>query len=115
LPWVHTPVTFARDLAAIRDDPASRVHLWAWIDAQDAGAAFVAAARARTKGHERLFLSAPNSFSTRPSAGLAAAGWPDTPLRHPLVGRQSLIDASRARAIIGFNPVHTSDTGRYLR
>lgn len=104
LPWVHTAHSFGRDVVAIQDDPASRIHLWAWIDATDAGRGFVAAASAAIDGHERLFLSAADTFSTRPTAELVEHGWPDTPHRHALLDRQSLIDGARARDILGFEP-----------
>lgn len=106
LPWIHTPETFAREILPIRDDPASHVHLWAWIDARDAGRAFVAAAHADIAGHERLFMSADCTFSTRDTADLAAEGWPDVALSPAVAGRGSLIDASRACAILGIGPRH---------
>lgn len=104
LPWVHTAESFAREVLPIRDDPGSRVHLWAWIDAEDAGRAFVAAAQAQVMGHERLFLSAAETFSTRPSADLVAEGWPEAAPWRRLEGGESLIDARRAREVIGFAP-----------
>jgi nucleoside-diphosphate-sugar epimerase len=107
LPWIHTADSFRRHVLPIRDDPAARIHLWAWIDADDAAAAFVAAARAPLTGHERLFLSAPDTFSTRPTAELVAEGWPDTPLSRPLSGHESLIDSARARAVLGLARGHS--------
>lgn len=106
LPWIHTPESFAASIVPLRDAPESYVHLWSWIDARDAGAAFVAAAEAEIDGHERLYVCADESFSTRPSAELAAEGWPDAALTHPLTGHESLISATRAKATIGFNPTY---------
>ncbi|MCY0096979.1 NAD-dependent epimerase/dehydratase family protein [Hoeflea ulvae] len=106
LPWIHTPESFAKEVVPIRDDPDSHIHLWAWIDARDAGRAFVAAAEADIEGHLRLFVSADNSFATRPSADLVAESWPEVPVTGDLSGGKSLIDASRAREMIGFVPAY---------
>lgn len=104
LPWVHTAESFARDVLPICDDAASRIHLWAWIDAEDAADGFIAAANAQLSGHQRLYMSAPDSFSNRPTADLVAEGWPDTAITRPLSGYESLIDNARARAILGYVP-----------
>ena len=106
LPWIHTEQSFCDDILPIRDDDDSAVHLWAWIDARDAGRAFVAAAEAEIAGHTRLFLSADDSFSRRPTAELAEAGWPEVALRRPLKGHESLIDAAAARRMLGFAPIY---------
>lgn len=104
MPWIHTGESFREQIVPIRDALDSYVHLWSWIDARDAGAAFVAAAGADLSGHERMYIAADESFSTRPSAELAAEGWPDAVPSRPLVGHESLIDSSRAKARIGFAP-----------
>ncbi len=104
LPWIHTPDSFAAQVVPIRDDPASSLHLWAWIDARDAGRAFVAAAEAEIDGHQRLFVTASESFSTRPSAALAAEGWPDVSVTGDLTDHASLISSAKARETIGFSP-----------
>lgn len=104
LPWIHTAESFAEQVLPIRDDQASHRHLWSWIDAHDAGRAFVAAAQAEIDGHLRLFVAADESFSTRPSAALAAEGWSEVPVTGDLSGQKSLINAARARATIGFEP-----------
>ncbi|MEP3437335.1 MAG: NAD(P)-dependent oxidoreductase [Hoeflea sp.] len=106
LPWIHTPESFAEQVVPIRDDPDSHIHLWSWIDARDAGRAFVAAAEADIEGHLRLFVSADDSFATRPSAELVAESWPEVFVVGNLSGRKSLIDASRARQTIGFVPAY---------
>lgn len=104
LPWIHTAESFARDVLPIQDDTASRIHLWAWIDAADTAHGFVAAANAQLRGHQRVYMSAPDSFSTRPTAELVAEGWPDTVITRPLCGHESLIDNACARAILGYAP-----------
>lgn len=106
LPWIHTPETFVEQVLPLQDSPESNLHLWSWIDARDAARGFVAAAEAEISGHARLYLAAKDSFSTRPSSDLAREGWPDVSLSRPLLGHESLIDADRARTVLGFESQH---------
>ena len=106
LPWIHTPETFVKQVLPVRDSLESALHLWSWIDARDAAEGFVAGAEAEISGHERLYLAARESFSTRASSDLARQGWPNAPVSRPLLGQESLIDAARARTVLGFEPRH---------
>ena len=89
-----------------RSGPDSPRDLWAYIDARDAAAAFVAALTAPLAGHLRLFLSAADTYSETPSVELARA-YPRAELRRPLPGHAAVIDITAARAAIGFAPRHS--------
>ena len=80
MPWIQSAATFFDEVGPRRDTPAAARDLWAYLDARDAAAAFVAALFTDHAAHERLFLSAGDTYSTRPTRELAREGWPDVPL-----------------------------------
>ena len=106
IPWIQTPQSFEAEVVPRRRTPEAALDLWAYIDARDAARALVRALEARVAGHQRLFVSAADSYAERPTAELVAEAYPGVPLARPLGGRESLIDAARARRMIGFEPRH---------
>jgi nucleoside-diphosphate-sugar epimerase len=103
MPWIQTPETFGRDVVPRRGDAgvAAR-NLWSYIDARDAGAAFQAAIATPFEGHRRLFISAADTFMIEETEPLVRAAYPETPLKRPLEGVESVFDLNEARALIGF-------------
>ena len=57
-------------------------------------------------GHHVIDVMAPDTNSPLPSAELMARYHPSTPLRRPLVGRESIFDVTRCRELHGFVPEH---------
>lgn len=104
LPWIHTADSFVAQVLPRRDTPDARLDLWAYIDAEDAADAFIAAARADITGHERLFVAAPDTYSEEETGQLLAKYMADVPCKRPLQGFDGLIDISRARSALGFAP-----------
>jgi nucleoside-diphosphate-sugar epimerase len=104
MPWIQTPETFHAAVGPRRRQTEAAHDLWAYLDARDAAAAFVAAVERPVEGHLRLFLSAADSYMERPSADLVAEAYPGTPVRTPLEGTAALIDISAARQALGFAP-----------
>jgi nucleoside-diphosphate-sugar epimerase len=104
MPWIQTPETFHASVGPRRRQAEAARDLWAYLDARDAAAAFVAAVERPVEGHLRLFLSAADSYMERPSAELAAEAYPDTPIRTPLDGTAAFIDTNAARQALGFAP-----------
>jgi nucleoside-diphosphate-sugar epimerase len=105
MPWIQTPETFGRDIAARRGDAAVAAgNLWGYLDSRDAGEAFRAAVAAPVEGHRRLFVSAADTFMEAKTAGLIAAAYPAVPVRRPLIGTESVFDLEEAREAIGFEP-----------
>jgi len=107
MPWVQTPATFAVQIKPRRLRQEAARDLWAYLDARDAATAFVAAARAPTQGHLRLFLSAADSYMEQPTRELIAAFYPSCLLKQPLEGCASLISSAKAQEILGFKPLHS--------
>ncbi len=58
-------------------------------------------------GAETLWVVEPETFSTMPSAELAHTYYPGVALRRELIGNESLIDASRTTALLGWVPSTT--------
>ncbi|MCR6498218.1 NAD(P)-dependent oxidoreductase [Shinella sp. CPCC 101442] len=104
MPWIQTPETFHAQIGPRRAQAEAARDLWAYLDARDAAAAFLAAVERPIEGHLRAFLSAADSYMERPSAELAATAYPGAPLGRPLEGHASFIDTSRARDALGFVP-----------
>ena len=82
----------------------ARDTLFAWLHVDDAAAAVRRAIEADVTGHEPLWLSAADTTVDEPSADLAAEVFPEAEVRGPLAGRESLLDASRARALLDWTP-----------
>jgi nucleoside-diphosphate-sugar epimerase len=90
-----------------QDDPAlRRWNLWGYIDARDAGDAVAKALEVRGPGFERLIIANADTVMERPSAELAAAVFPDVPLKRPLEGRETLLSIDKARRLLGWEPQH---------
>jgi nucleoside-diphosphate-sugar epimerase len=108
MPWIQTPETFGRDVVPRRGDPqvAAR-NLWSYLDGRDAGEAFRAAIATPFDGHRRLFISAADTFMVEDTEPLVRAAYPETLLRRPLKGVESVFDLGEARALLGFAPRHS--------
>jgi nucleoside-diphosphate-sugar epimerase len=105
MPWIQTPETFPREVAGRRARAALVARdLWAYLDARDAAAAFVAAVERPIDGHRRLFISAADTFAEGETAALVRAAYPDAALRRPLAGYAAVFDLGEARAVLGFVP-----------
>ncbi|WP_327637184.1 NAD(P)-dependent oxidoreductase [Kribbella sp. NBC_00482] len=87
---------------------------WAYLDERDAVSAIIAALESPAPGAHVVGLAADDILLDRPTAELLREYAPTVPLRHPVTGRGSLVDTSRARDLLGFTPrhsVHTADAG----
>ncbi|OLP55575.1 epimerase [Rhizobium rhizosphaerae] len=107
MPWIQTPETFSAAVGPRRRQAEAARDLWAYLDARDAAAAFVAAVERPVQGHLRLFLSADDTYMDQDSASLIANAYPATPLRADLGGHAALIDTTAARTHLGFTPRHS--------
>jgi nucleoside-diphosphate-sugar epimerase len=104
-PWIQTAATFEVEVAPRRGDgetPPS--NLWAYIDAQDAAAAFVAALDASVEDTACVYLAAPDTFMEEDTIELVRASFPDVELRRELPGHASLICSDAAARLLGFRP-----------
>lgn len=99
-------VHVARQAAVARDPGHLANELWAYLDVRDAARAFALAVERELPGCHVINVMAPDTYSALPTAELMARFHPDTPLRRPLVGRESVFDTRRCRELLGFEPVH---------
>ena len=108
MPWIQTPATFADEVVARREDATvGAANLWAYIDARDAAAAFLAALQPTISGHEAVYLSAPDTFMDAETEALVHATLAEVELRKPLPGRAPLLDTDAADALLGCRAEHS--------
>jgi len=106
MPWIQTAESFPEQVKPRRERQEAGLDLWAYIDARDAGRAFVQAAEADMSGHERFFISAADTYSERPTTDLIDVAYPDVERRAALSGHTALLSNARAAELIGFAPEH---------
>ncbi|MFN8619257.1 MAG: NAD(P)-dependent oxidoreductase [Chloroflexota bacterium] len=102
------PMAFHLDrLPAAEADTSLLSHeLWAYLDTRDGARAFILAVERDIPGFHVINVMAPDTNSTTPTAELMARHHPTTPLRRPLVGRESVFDVTKARDLLGWSAEH---------
>jgi nucleoside-diphosphate-sugar epimerase len=101
------PVDYPR-FAEFQADPRLRAwNLWGYIDERDGAQAVANALEHAEPGFAAMIIAAADTVMERPSAELAAAVFPDVPLRRPLHGRETLLAIDKARRLIGYEPQHS--------
>ncbi len=92
--------------AGARRDPGSQAHLlWASVDLRDAANACVLAVEATLQGHQPLYVTADDTTADLPTEELLDRFFPRVPRRPgERPARWSLLDISRARVAIGYQP-----------
>ena len=104
---VMTPDDYA-GFEDFQDDPQRRRwNLWGYIDARDGAAAIEAALRVRGPGFERYVVANADTVMRTPTAELAAAVFPDVPVRAELRGNETLLSIEKARRELGWEPAHS--------
>lgn len=108
MPWIQTAETFPRDVVKRRERALLVARdLWGYIDARDAGAAFLAAIERELTGHSRLFISAADTFMEIETEQLVRDAYPHVHLRAPLPGFATIFGLDEAEAVIGFSPKYS--------
>ncbi|MGN9912839.1 NAD-dependent epimerase/dehydratase family protein [Phytohabitans sp. LJ34] len=88
-------------------DPAyRRVLLWTYVDARDAAAAVSLALDAARPGFRAYNVAASDTGLTVPTPDLVAGAFPGVPLRKDLGEHETLMSIDKARAELGYEPVH---------
>jgi nucleoside-diphosphate-sugar epimerase len=96
----------ARQVEVARDPTHLSNELWAYLDVRDAARAFALAVERDIPGCHVINVMAPDTYSALPTEELMARAHPTTPLRRPLVGRESVFDTTRSRELLGFVAQH---------
>ena len=96
------------DFPAIEQDPGSRRwNLWAYIDVRDAAQAVLRALEYTVPGFDNFIVANADTVTTRPSSELVEEFFPGAELRRPLEGTESLLDISKARQVLRWEPMHS--------
>lgn len=115
-PLVKTREELSRIAAEVARDPAPMMATgWAYLQLDDAAEAVAVALVTPVTGAHVVGLSASDTLVAIPTADLLAAHAPEVPLRRPVTGYQSLVDTSRAQALLGLAPgrsIHPRRDGR---
>jgi nucleoside-diphosphate-sugar epimerase len=89
-------------------DPADMMRTgWSYLTDDDAARAIVAALHAPLTGAHVVGLSAEDTLLEPPTESLLDEYAPSVPRRKCFTGRESLIDTTRARTLLGFTPAET--------
>lgn len=91
-----------------RADPAAAAREgWSYLDQRDGVDALVQALLAATpSGAHTALVAAPDTLLNIDTADAVRQYTPNVPMRRKILGRGSLVDTSRARALFGFRATH---------
>ncbi len=89
------------------DAKRRRWNLFGYIDRRDGGQAVLRALENAAPGYDTFIIAAADTVMKRDSAELMAAEFPTVPLTRELVGRETLLDITRAREVLGYEPRHS--------
>jgi nucleoside-diphosphate-sugar epimerase len=113
LPAVHDEAQIegyrerSRTLAALRADAdETAVPRFEYVHVADATRAIEQALTATFDGHETFWIAAPDVVFDAPTAAYVAAFYPDVRQRRSFEGHETLLDLSKARALLDWVPEH---------
>jgi nucleoside-diphosphate-sugar epimerase len=88
-----------------QDDPHLRKwNLWGYVDESHVANSVERALEADIDGADSFIIAAADTVMRRPSRELMAEAYPDVPVADRVSGNDSLLDISRARDILGYDP-----------
>jgi len=92
-------------LADTKDPSVRRKSLWAWVHKEDAVQAILCALVSNLQGYHVFHIAAEDVCVLNLNVPkLVATYFPETPIRRPLSAKESLIDCSKAKHMLGFQP-----------
>ena len=90
---------------AFQDDPHLRKwNLWGYVDESHVAQSVRLALDADIDGTDNFIIAAADTVMRRPSRELMAAVWPEVPIADGVGGNDTLLDISKARRILGYEP-----------
>ena len=107
-PLVKTREELVKFAARTENDPSVMAREgWAYLDLRDGVRAIIAALESTAPGAHVLGLAADDILIDRKTDELLREFAPSVPLRRPVQGRESLVDTTRARELLGFRPQYS--------
>lgn len=113
-PWVATGEelreTFAeaeRTLEADLPDVGGRDDLFSYLHIADGARVARLAVEADVEGHERFWVVADDTTMDTPTADLVERHFPDAEVRTRFEGHEAIVDASKARDLLGWTPEYS--------
>lgn len=101
LPWVQTPESFERDIGPRFASGEGWRDLYCYIDARDAGQAFLKALETGQPGHRRISVAAADAYADLDLRAEMALRFPEAKLPESL---DRCMDIEHARNALGFTP-----------
>jgi UDP-glucose 4-epimerase len=77
-------------------------HLWGYVTYPAVARAFLQAVETDLGGHEAFYVVAPETIAAEPSPDLAAAHYPDVPIRDGWGEHMGFFDCSKAERLLGW-------------
>lgn len=88
-----------------QDDPHLRKwNLWGYVDSGHVAQSVRCALDADVAGADSFIIAAADTVMRRPSRELMAEVFPDVPVADGVTGNDTLLDISRAREVLGYDP-----------
>jgi nucleoside-diphosphate-sugar epimerase len=84
-----------------------RFNLWGYVDESHVAESVQLALTADVTGADNFIIAAADTVMNRPSRELMSEVFPGVPVADSLSGRESLLDISHAREVLGYNPQFT--------
>ncbi|MFF9563874.1 NAD-dependent epimerase/dehydratase family protein [Leifsonia sp. NPDC014704] len=107
-PLIKDSATLRRSAESAALDPGSMAREgWAYLDIRDGVRAIELAVTVPLTGAHVVGLSADDLLVDRPAAELLRTYAPDVPVRMPIGEHGPLVDTTRARELLGFEPLHS--------
>lgn len=102
----YVPMYF--DMQKTWADPEARAdHLWNYVDMRDAAQICVQAIEADASGAQEYFVTAADTFASRPSRELIARYFPTTEIAPGIAEFGSMFSIAKARRDLGYQPRHS--------
>ncbi|TVY08890.1 NAD-dependent epimerase/dehydratase family protein [Paenibacillus cremeus] len=90
-------------LTKIIDNPeAEPWNVWSYLDVRDCVRAFRLSIEKPFSGHEVFCIASSEQRTAIPSKELASRFYPDAELRQPFTGRESFLNCTKAKTMLGF-------------
>jgi nucleoside-diphosphate-sugar epimerase len=91
--------------AAWQDDPHARKwNLWGYVDESHVAHSVDRALEADIRGTDNFIIAAADTVMRRASRELMAEVYPDVPVADSVSGNDTLLDITRAREVLGYDP-----------